>query len=402
MKPPALVFSGQRWSAEQALTATMQRRAHMRAEIDASERIASFSADPHPDTVWSFFAALSLGAVALPVPSTTTESLRASYDAAAEAPATPETRLRLLTSGSTGAPKRIDLTALQLSASAEASRARLGCSADDTWLCCLPLNHIAGLSILLRTGAAGATAHLLPRFDAAEVSQAIDNDGITMISLVPTMLRRVLDARDERTFPSTLRVILLGGAPAQDDLMERCRRIQAPVALTWGMSETASQIATRTPGDLRPAADVGQPLPGHRVFVKDGRLGVEGPIAPDGRMLTSDRGHLDEHGRVVVEGRGEALIISGGENVDPHRVGDVLRTHPSVTEAVILGMPDPVWGERVCAVLTGVRDDDLSEWLRTHLEPHERPRQVVWVESLPRNAMGKVQRTTLRELLQTA
>lgn len=400
MNPPALIFGGRRWAAEEAHAAVLRRQEELmlRSSGRTSRPVIAFPSASNPDTVWSFFAAMALDAVALPVPDGAT-TMDESYRAASEAPFDDATRLRLLTSGSTGTPKIVDLSAQQLRASADASRARIGCEPHDIWLCCLPLNHIAGLSILMRAGIAGATVHLQRRFDADSVNHAIDDDEITMISLVPTMLRRLLDDRADRPFPASLRVILLGGAPAHEDLLDRCRQIHAPVALTWGMSETASQIATRVPGDLRSAPDVGLPLPGHRVFVQDGYLGVEGPVAPNGRLLTADRGHLDDEGRVVVDGRGDAVIISGGENVDPSRVRDVLRTHPSVTDAVVLGMPDVEWGERVCAVLTGHREGHLQTWLRTRLAPHERPRQIFWVDSLPRNAMGKVQLTVLRTLL---
>ncbi len=358
-----------------------------------------FTASPQPETIWTFFAALSMDAIALPVPDGATTMLAHSYASAADEPSTEGTRLRLLTSGSTGTPKVVDLSVRQLTASAEASRARLGCGPDDVWLCCMPLHHIAGLSILTRTGSAGATVHLMPGFDAAAVSHAIDEDGITMMSLVPTMLRRLLDQRGDRPFPATLRVILLGGAPATEALLDRCRSIEAPVALTWGMTETASQIATREPGDLRCAPDAGLPLPGHRVFEENGRLGVEGPIAPGGRFLTADFGHLDTAGRVIVEGRGDALIISGGENVDPSHVERILRTHPSVDEAVVIGMPDHEWGERVCAILTGQQSTLNSAWLNTELEPHERPRQIMWLDALPVSPLGKVQQAELKALL---
>lgn len=399
MKPPALVYDGRRWSPEEASDAVIDRCDALRTSLSESPRVLSFSANPNPDTVWSFFAAMSLGAVALPIPAATTATLRTQYSDASTVRPAEDTRLRLLTSGSTGTPKIVDLTETQLAASAEASQARLGCTSRDIWLCCLPLHHIAGLSILIRTGAAGATTQLFDGFDPDSVNRAIDEDAITMVSLVPTMLQRLLDAREDRPFPTTLRVILLGGAPAQEPLLERCRQISAPVALTWGMSETASQIATRSPGDLRPASDVGLPLPGHRVFVENGRLGVEGPIAPDGRLLTADHGHLDQHGRVVIEGRGDALIISGGENVDPRRVVDVIRSHPSVNDAVVLGLPDSDWGQRVCAVIAGPQERQLDEWLRERLEAHERPRQIVWLDTLPRNAMGKLERADLRALL---
>ena len=395
MTGPRLEAAGQTWSAAEFRAAVSARVHALSNELKEDQSVFSFPATVSAESVWTLHALKKLGIVALPMPSPSSESLTTTYTDAAMQPAEVGTQLRLLTSGSSGTPKVVDLTTAQLQASVTASDERLGCTSSDRWLCCLPLHHIAGISVLLRTAHANATAILQPSFEPAAVNDAIDSHGVTMISLVPSMLKRVLDDREDRPFPSSLRVILLGGAPTSTKLLTRCRVISAPVALTWGMTETASQVATRTPGDLRPAPDVGHPLPGHKVSVEEGLLVVTGPIAPQGRLVTSDRGHLDAEGRVIVLGRGPRFIISGGENVDPARVEAILEQHPSIQTAAVIGVDDDHWGQRTEAVVVGDTGTDISQYLRDALEPHERPKRLHWVTTLPLTELGKLDRGAL-------
>ena len=360
------------------------------------------------DTVWHLHALTRLHAVPMPyAPSTTPEYLHMLKGLRDQPnPNGPNqgasTFLRLTTSGTTGTPKRVDLTRYQMECSADASARRLGFSQADRWLCCLPLHHIAGLSILFRTARLGATTVLHPNFDAHRVSHAIDDADIHLISLVPTMLKRVLDSRSDRPFPPSLRVILLGGAPCPPDLLARCRAIHAPVALTWGMTETASQIATRRPGDLREAPDVGQPLDGIVVReMKDGRLRLQGPIAPGGDWITDDRGTLDDQGRVIIFGRGESLIISGGENIDPRRIEHALLEHTQIHEAVVVSRPDAEWGERPVAFVVGSHTTNLHNWLKSKLHRHEQPAEIHCIPAMPRNEMGKIDRRALLDQART-
>jgi O-succinylbenzoic acid--CoA ligase len=213
--------------------------------------------------------------------------------------------------------------------------------------------------------------------------------------MVPTMLKRVIDQRKDRPFPPHLRFILLGGAPASSALIDRCRTIQAPVSITWGMTETASQVATRTPGDLRPDPDVGLPLSGITVVEHQGRLVVRGPIAPGGEYTTSDRGCLDHQGRVIVYGRGSDLIISGGENIDPNIIERAIEKHPNVEECAVIGRACEEWGQRPIAFVVGNHTEGLSVWLKDKLQSFQQPDEFVWVDSLPRTAMGKLDRSTL-------
>jgi O-succinylbenzoic acid--CoA ligase len=372
-----------------------ERVSALRAQQVERGQLLMFPAAMNPSTVWTFHAARRIGAVPMPVPIHASASQRRFYEQAAEQPVGAQAALRLLTSGTTGQPKLVDLSETQLQAATDASQKWLGCSPEDRWLCCLPLHHIAGLSILLRTHAGGATTLLHNRFDPHLVNDAIDNEGVSMMSLVPTMLSRILDARESRPFPAHLRVILLGGAPTSSALLDRCRSIKAPVALSWGMTETAAQIATRRPGDLSAEAHIGHPLPGITVSAQDGMLLVEGPTAPNGRWLTPDRGHLDAQGRVVVLGRGEALIISGGENIDPLVVTSALLAHSAVDEALVLGRPDAQWGERVVAFVIGRPTDDIGPWVRARLAAYQRPTEIHWLERWPKSPMGKIDRSAL-------
>lgn len=304
-----------------------------------------------------------------------------------------QVRLSVATSGTTGRARLVPLTTLQLLASAFGSAIRLGHLPSDRWVCALPLHHVGGLSILFRCAWYGTTVELHERFDAEAVDRAIDQ-GAALVSVVPTMLERLLDARRDAPFPGTLRALLLGGAAPPEALLARCRAIGAPVARSWGMTEAASQVATTLPGDL---ADGYPPLPFVAVDTEDGRLRLRGPLV-GGELLTADRGHVID-GRVFVLGRADDVIVSGGENIDPAVIEQALARHPSVREVAVVGVPDPVWGQRPVAHLVGdpVPDAELAAWCRERLARWEVPDRFVWRGALPRNALGKVVRRLLQD-----
>ena len=391
-----LITSTKSWTQAEADGAIEARVQELRTQGVEAGQVFLFQAQAQAASVWTLHALMRLGAVAMPIDARLSAERIQALEGLQARPARTDTALRLLTSGTTGEPKVVDLTLRQLEASAQASGARLGHGVHDRWLCCMPLHHIGGLSVLFRSGFHNSTAELHTRFDPDDVNGSIA-DGATVVSLVPTMLSRVLDARGNAPFPQHLRAILLGGAPAPTSLIDRCRAIHAPVSLTWGMTETASQVATRSPGDLRADPDSGLPLPGMGVTVEDGVLVVHGPIAPDGCYKTSDLGQLDEEGRIIVLGRRDELIISGGENVAPTRVERILETHPSVQEVAVVGRPDPHWGQQPVAFLVGASDPEVVTWARNRLAPYERPAEAHWVSELPRNAAGKVDRSALSE-----
>lgn len=301
-----------------------------------------------------------------------------------------EARLAVRTSGTTGQPRVVRLTTLQLLTSAFGSAIRLGHEPADRWLCALPTHHVGGLSILLRCAFMGTTVVLYERFDATRVESA----RATLISLVPTMLQRLLDGPG---FPNTIRAALIGGGATSPELLARCEGL--PVALTWGLTEAASQVATRTPGDLHPSSGNGAPLPFARVSSVNGRLVIRGPLV-GGHLVSPDRGTVDAQGRVHVSGRADDVILSGGENIDPARVEAVLLGHPGVAQAAVAGVADTEWGERPHAFLvcndTAKPDDvELRRMCREQLVGFEVPDEFHWLSELPRNELGKLMRRRL-------
>jgi o-succinylbenzoate---CoA ligase len=297
----------------------------------------------------------------------------------------------ILTSGTTGAPKEVELTYGNHQASALASAERLGLEAGDRWLCPLPLFHVGGLAILLRSAICGSTVVLHDGFDVGRVRADLEGGYATLVSLVPTMLGRLLDA-GLRSVPR-LKAALLGGGPIPEELLAEA---VLPVVATYGMTETASHIATRGPGEpgARPLAGVELRIGEEGEVLVRGPMVAPGALAPDGWLHTGDRGRLE--GRLLhVEGRLKELIVTGGENVSPVEVERVLMAHPAVADAAVAGVPDPEWGEAVTAfvVLDGhASAEELIHWCRERLVVFKVPKRVEQVAGLPRNPAGKLLR----------
>ncbi len=307
-----------------------------------------------------------------------------------------ETRLIVCSSGSTGPAHATALTTAQLTFSAFASATRLGLSPADRWLCCLPLHHVGGASILFRSAFYGTAVELHSRFDPARASAAIDA-GVTLVSLVPEMLGRLLDAR-ETPFPGHLRALLIGGAALEPELRTRALSRGAPIAETWGMTEAASQVATQPPGEAGPWL---APLPFARVERgDDDRLVVAGPLVGQ-RLVTRDLGEVQD-GRVRVTGRADDVIISGGEKIQPRAVEAALRAFDGVRDAVVIGVPSPRWGARPVAFVEGrpLPLDELIAHLRARLPRFAVPDRFIWRDAFPRSALGKVRRGELRKELE--
>ena len=309
--------------------------------------------------------------------------------------------LRVSTSGSTGEPRCVELLASQLHFGAEASRSRLGHDPRDRWLVCLPVNHVGALAAIYRCLHNQICLELHTAFDTAVVAARLDSSEVSLVSLVPSMLNDILDYRGEKAFPESLRVILLGGAACSQSLLERCRIAGLPVSLTWGMSETASQVATREPGDLSPLENGLPPLPYTQVSVNElGRLVVEGPIAA-GRLVTDDLGEITDKGWVRVLGRSDEVIIRGGENIHPGEIENILSRHPGVAEVCVLARTDPRLGQVPVAFVQG-RDLDsraLHSWCRERLAGFKIPAEIICMAELPRTAAGKIDRQQLLALL---
>ncbi|HYM46553.1 MAG TPA: AMP-binding protein [Solirubrobacteraceae bacterium] len=299
------------------------------------------------------------------------------------------------TSGTSAAPRPVELTYGNFLWSALGSAVALDRDPRERWLCALPVSHVGGLSILVRSAIYATTAVVHPRFDADLVLRALREQGITLVSLVATTLARLLDAGLRR--PPTLRCALTGGGPVPAALIERARAAGVPVSPTYGLTEACSQVTTGGP-----------PLFCTRVRVaEDGEILVAGPtvapasLASDGWLHTGDLGELDADGCLRVTGRKGDTIVSGGENVAPAEVEAVLEAHPDVLEAAVLGRADPRWGEAVAAIVfarpgSGVEAETLRAHCEQRLAPYKVPKQLELVgEPLPRTPSGKLLRRAL-------
>lgn len=311
---------------------------------------------------------------------------------------------RVLSSGTSGDPKPVELTHANHLWSALASGLKLGVEPDDRWLCCLPLNHVGGLTILLRSALYGTAAEIQTGFDVDPAGEALGSGRITIASLVPTQLVRLLEAGVAVEKP---RLLLIGGGPLPLDVLEEAEGRGATVVQTYGLTEACSQVCTLAPSEARDhPGSAGRPLLGVEVRIEEEQILVRGPnVAPgskaaDGWLHTGDLGRLDNEGYLYLEGRRGDLIVTGGENVRPERVEDALRSHPAVADVGVAGEDDREWGQRVVAHVvpttgTSLSEEELLDHARGALKRHELPKLVRFREDLPRTASGKLQRRKL-------
>jgi len=300
------------------------------------------------------------------------------------------TALIVHTSGTTGRPRPVEISHGNIRANARGLAAAMELADDERWLDPLPLSHVGGLMVVLRSALMATTAVLGP---AERVSEA----GITLASLVPTQLQRLLDAGAEPG--PDLRRILLGGGPMPRALLQRARAAGFPVCPSYGLTQACSTVTVAEPGDLETA---GRALPGVGVAVsEDGEIIVSGAtVSTLGGVRTGDLGRLDERGRLVVTGRKGDVIITGGENVAPAEVEAVLEEHPGVAEAAVFGRPHPEWGESVTARFVPATDPppdaaDLRDHCAERLAGYKVPKVFERVAQLPRTPSGKLLRREL-------
>lgn len=333
--------------------------------------------------------------------------------------------LIVFTSGTEGQPTPIPVTMRNLLASAVGSAFRLGVIPGDKWIQPLPINHLGGLSPIIRSAIYGTTVIQCSGFEADIIRTAITDQDATGISLVPTGLQRLIEANVPL---DRLRFALVGGAPTPASLVERCLAADIPIHTTYGLTETASQVATATPTELRADPEtVGRPLLWTDIRITDesgtdclpgtvGEIVVQGPtVSPhlteagslpsdEQTLFTGDRGYLDSTGRLFVIGRTDDAILTGGETVYPAEVSDVLESHPAIAEAAVIGVADPEWGQRVAAAIvpsdaSQFDVDDLDSYCRTELADFKCPKTIRSVESIPRTRSGTVDRDALRTLV---
>ena len=288
----------------------------------------------------------------------------------------PDVALVMHTSGTTGEPQPVALTYGQILAQAHGTAEALGVTDDERWLCPLPLSHVGGLMVLLRSVIYATTAVIGPP----------DFDDVTLASMVPTQLARLAGPP-----PPTLRAVLLGGAAPDRSVLER----GWPVARTYGLTQACSSV---TIGEIGDSETSGRPIPGVEVSIApDGEIVVDGPTV-DGTLRTGDLGRLDDRGRLIVIGRKADTIVSGGENVAPAEVEAALLEHPAVAEAGVFARPHPEWGETVIArvvLRADATEHELREFVGERLARFKVPKAIEVTDSLPRTASGKLLRREL-------
>jgi O-succinylbenzoic acid--CoA ligase len=358
---------------------------------------------PHLDveSIVELLAIARVGATAVVIPPDVPEGMATELIGRAQADARPCHSI-LFTSGSAGDPKGVRFSATNWEAAARASILTLGHGQGDRWLCPLPLYHVGGLSVVMRSLHAGGTVVLSPEQDDLAAWLNL----VQYASMVPTQLRRVLQHRTDRY--ENLPRVLIGGGPVAPGLLVQAAAGGLEVLPTYGMTETTSQAATARAGDaahrLFPVSGVEIAIgPGDRIRVRGETVALSYLGEPDRQpgdwYDTSDRGRIERDGSLVVLGRLDRVIITGAENIDPDAVETVLGAVPGVLEVAVLGIPDPDWGEVVAAAYCGsVRHEDLESTVRDKLGPKAVPKRWVRVDRMPRTALGKVDRSVLAVL----
>ena len=326
------------------------------------------------------------------------------------------------TSGSSGRPRGVVFTAANITASVAASQIRVGNNGGDRWLLCLPLWHVGGISVVWRSFAVGGSVLLHPGFDVEAVADDLRFGRATIASLVPTMLHRILEKHPGPY--DGVEAVLLGGAPAGTDLVERALDAGLPVRQTYGMTEACSQVATVAAGEQRHAlGTAGRPLDEFDVAIVDeggvtvpfgvvGEITVAGPAVSSGYLgeeprrgpyHSDDLGFFDRDGRLVVVGRRDDVIITGGENVYATAVASALMGLPGIRQCEVFGVPDDEWGEVVVAAVE--MDDptrtDLDAKARERLEPHQVPKRWLLLTDMPLLDNGKIDRAALENSLRS-
>lgn len=324
----------------------------------------------------------------------------------------------MYTSGTTGKPKGVMQTFGNHWWSATGSMLNLGLQEGDSWLCAVPIFHISGLSILMRSVIYGIPVYLEEHFDAKRVDQFLRSGEVTIISVVTTMVQRLLDTYTKSYHPK-FRCMLLGGGPASKTILESCFAKGIPLIQSFGMTETASQIVTLPPEDaLQKIGASGKPLFPAEVKISDqDEILLKGPnitagylhneaatqaaFDANGWFRTGDIGYLDQDGFLFVQERRSDLIISGGENIYPTEIEHVLLDYPTVLEVAVVAKQDDKWGEVPVAFLVtteGTSEEQLHQFCEERLAKYKIPHQFHFLDELPKTASQKIQRHKLKKL----
>ncbi len=337
----------------------------------------------------------------------------------------------LYTSGTTGFPKGARISYSNHLYNTLGIGIRFGLRPGDKWLVPMPLFHVAGLAVLMRSVIYGMSIVIQSTFDAVHVNRALDEEHISIVSLVPAMLARMLKLRQGKRYPESLRVVFLGGSATPRPLMENALELDVPVYQSYGLTETDSAVCVLPASDgLRKLGSSGQALFPTEVAISqggqlvhepnvEGEIIIRGPTVITGYLnkedanqgsfiggwfRTGDIGYLDSEGYLYVLDRRTDLIVSGGENIYPSEVESVLLAHAQVEEAGVVGMEHEQWGQVPVAFIkpfegASLSGEDLVAFCGERLAKFKIPTQFNFVESLPRNASGKLLRKSLRECL---
>ena len=312
------------------------------------------------------------------------------------------------TSATTGKFKSVPVRWSQIEAHVKASARVLGVEEDDNWLVVLPMFHVSGLSIILRTLYNGTRATIRKKFSEQVVLDALENEEVTMVSLVPTVLQRIVDSIKS----PKLRAILLGGEFIPMPLLQECVERNLPVYKTYGMSETFAQSTTFSVRDYpHKLASVGYPLDGVTIEIRNpdeegvGEVWLSSPMLMQGYLNkepisgifnTDDIGYVDDDGFLYLLNRRKDIIISGGENIYPKEIEDVLYGMDGILECAVIPVPDSKWGQvPVLCVVTSHREQEIIEYLQCRLAKYKVPKQIIYYDMLPKNSMGKILRQKL-------
>ena len=312
------------------------------------------------------------------------------------------------TSATTGKFKSVPVRWSQIEAHVKASANVLGVEEEDNWLVVLPMFHVSGLSIILRTLYNGTRATIREKFSEQVVLDALKTEEVTIVSLVPTVLQRIV----ERIQAPTLRAILLGGEFIPMPLLQECVRRNLPVYKTYGMSETFAQSTTFNVQNYpHKLASVGYPLEGVTIEIRNpdeegvGEVWISSPMLMKGYLNkesikgafnTDDIGYVDEDGFLYLLNRRKDIIISGGENIYPKEVEDVLYGMDGILECAVIPVSDPKWGQvPVLCVVTTHTEKDIVDYLLNRLAKYKVPKRIVYYDTLPKNGMGKILRQEL-------
>lgn len=383
-------------------------------QLEDSEAVAVLVADEDvaklpSETTYHLFSAIEKGA-------------ESAVDIVKEWPLHQTTTI-MYTSGTTGFPKGVRQTVGNHQASATASVLNIGLQAHDIWLCAVPLFHISGFSILVRSLLYGNQIFLYEQFDVEAIAQNIMDGDVTHMSVVAVTLERILHTLEQRKAKASsyFKLMLAGGGPVPVDYLARAHALNLAVAQTYGMTETSSQTATLASEDaMRKIGSAGKPLFFNQIMIAEpnakgeGEICIRGPhVTPGyigrfaqknatkaGWLHTGDIGYVDEEGYLFVIDRRADLIISGGENIYPAEIENVLLTHPAVKEAGVCGMPDEQWGQVPIAFIVlneQVSVEQLKAFCLQKLAKYKVPKEMIITDSLPRNGADKLLR---RKLLQ--